>query len=50
MTTEVTEVVTHSECIIIAIPSAYTADVLLPLDRNIFNDKKIIFILYTWNN
>jgi glycerol-3-phosphate dehydrogenase (NAD(P)+) len=42
LTTEVTEVVTHSDCIIIAIPSAYTADALLPLDRNIFNDKKII--------
>ena len=42
LTTEVNEVVTHSDCIIIAIPSAYTAETLLTLDRNIFNGKKII--------
>jgi glycerol-3-phosphate dehydrogenase (NAD(P)+) len=42
LTTNPAEVVNHSDCIIIAIPSAYTAKTLLTLDRNIFNDKKII--------
>jgi glycerol-3-phosphate dehydrogenase (NAD(P)+) len=42
LTTNPAVVVNHSDCIIIAIPSAYTAQTLLTLDRNIFNDKKII--------
>ena len=42
LTTNPAEVVNHSDCIIIAIPSAYTANTLLTLDKNIFNGKKII--------
>lgn len=42
LTTQLTEVIHHSDCIIIAIPSAYTAEALLKLDRNIFDGKKII--------
>lgn len=45
LTTEITEVVTHSDCIIIAIPSAYAVESLLTLDRNIFTGKKIISAL-----
>jgi len=42
LTTNLNEVVTHSDCIVIAIPSAYAAETLLKLDRNIFDGKKII--------
>ena len=42
LTTELKEVITHSDCIIIAIPSAYTVETLLRLDKNIFEGKKII--------
>jgi glycerol-3-phosphate dehydrogenase (NAD(P)+) len=42
LTTSPAEVVNQSDCIIIAIPSAYTAETLLTLQRNIFNNKKII--------
>ncbi len=42
LTTDVAEVITHSDCIIIAIPSAYTAVTLLSLNRNILDGKKII--------
>jgi glycerol-3-phosphate dehydrogenase (NAD(P)+) len=42
LTTQVTEVISNSDCIIIAIPSAYTASTLLSLSRNIFEGKKII--------
>ena len=42
LTTDLNEVVTNSDCIIIAIPSAYTAETLQKLDRNIFEGKKII--------
>ena len=40
--TDLAEVITHSDCIIIAIPSAYAAATLLPLDKNIFTGKKVI--------
>jgi glycerol-3-phosphate dehydrogenase (NAD(P)+) len=42
LTTDLNKVISHSDCIIIAIPSAYTAETLLKLDRNIFEGKKII--------
>ena len=42
LTTKPTEVIVHSDCTIIAIPSAYTAATLLTLDKEIFVDKKII--------
>jgi glycerol-3-phosphate dehydrogenase (NAD(P)+) len=42
LTTNVTEVIEHSDCIVIAVPSAYIVDVLSTLDKNIFNGKKII--------
>src|SRR6187431_44967 len=42
LTTNLEEVIHHSDCIIIAIPSAYTAAILLSLDKNIFVGKKIV--------
>ncbi len=42
LTTDVAEVITHSDCIIIAVPSAYAASTLLTLDKKIFNGKKIV--------
>ena len=42
LTTDAAEVITNSDCIIIAIPSAYTASTLLSLNKNIFEGKKII--------
>jgi len=42
LTTDVAEVITHSDCIIIAVPSAYAASTLLTLDKNIFKGKKIV--------
>ena len=42
LTTNVKDVITHSDVIVIAIPSAYTSEVLLSLDRNIFKGKKIV--------
>jgi len=42
LTTDAAEVINHSDCIVIAIPSAYVTSTLLPLDRNIFAGKKII--------
>src|SRR4030081_3504842 len=36
------EVITNSDCIIIAVPSAYAASALNGLDANIFAGKKII--------
>lgn len=42
LTTDVAEVIRNADCIIIAIPSAYTASTLLALDKNIFKGKKII--------
>ncbi len=42
LSTDPIEIIQHSDCLIVAIPSAYTATTLLPLDRNIFSGKKII--------
>jgi glycerol-3-phosphate dehydrogenase (NAD(P)+) len=42
LTTNAAEVVKNSDCIIIAIPSAYAASTLLSLEKNIFSGKKII--------
>jgi glycerol-3-phosphate dehydrogenase (NAD(P)+) len=42
LTTNPAEVIMHSDCVIIAIPSAYTATTLLSLDKEIFAGKKII--------
>jgi glycerol-3-phosphate dehydrogenase (NAD(P)+) len=42
LTTSATEVIQQSDCIIIAIPSAYATDVLQSLDKKIFEGKKII--------
>jgi glycerol-3-phosphate dehydrogenase (NAD(P)+) len=42
LTTDLAAVIQHSDCIIIAVPSAYTVEVLSQLDKNIFAEKKII--------
>ena len=42
LTTDLTEVIANSDCIVIVIPSAYATDALSGLDRNIFAGKKII--------
>ena len=42
LTTDAAEVIKHSDCIIIAIPSAYVETTLKLLDRNVFAGKKII--------
>ncbi|CAN5424579.1 NAD(P)H-dependent glycerol-3-phosphate dehydrogenase [soil metagenome] len=42
LTTDAAEVVKNSDCIIIAVPSAFTAVTLLSLDRSIFAGKKIV--------
>ncbi|HSY60682.1 MAG TPA: NAD(P)H-dependent glycerol-3-phosphate dehydrogenase [Cytophaga sp.] len=42
LTTSVAEVIEHSDCIVIAVPSAYITSVLSALDKNIFTGKKII--------
>lgn len=42
LTTDASEVIQKSDCIIIAVPSAYAADLLRGLDKNIFEGKKII--------
>ena len=42
LTTDPVEVINNSDCIIIAVPSAYADDALRGLDKNIFKDKKII--------
>jgi glycerol-3-phosphate dehydrogenase (NAD(P)+) len=42
LTTNVEDVIKNSDVIIIAIPSAYTSEVLLSLDKNIFEGKKIV--------
>jgi glycerol-3-phosphate dehydrogenase (NAD(P)+) len=42
LTTNAAEVIQHSDCIIIAVPSAYATDLLQGLDKNIFAGKKII--------
>jgi glycerol-3-phosphate dehydrogenase (NAD(P)+) len=42
LTTDVNEVIKNSDCIIIAVPSAYLADTLQNLDAGILENKKII--------
>jgi len=42
LTTNAAELIQHSDCIIIAVPSAYAAEVLQGLDKKIFEGKKII--------
>jgi glycerol-3-phosphate dehydrogenase (NAD(P)+) len=42
LTTTAATVIQHSDCIIIAVPAAYAADVLKGLHKNIFEGKKII--------
>lgn len=42
LTANVSGVIENSDCIVIAVPSAYVAAALLPLDKNIFAGKKII--------
>ena len=42
LTTNVAEVITNSDCIIIVVPSAYAVDVLGGLPKNIFQNKKIV--------
>jgi glycerol-3-phosphate dehydrogenase (NAD(P)+) len=42
LTTQVTEVITNSDVIIIAIPSAYTIEVLMALPTNVFEGKKVV--------
>ncbi len=42
LTTNAADVVKKSDCIVIAIPSAYAVESLMQLDKNIFADKKII--------
>ncbi len=42
LTTNAAHVVKNSDCIVIAVPSAYAVEVLLQLDKNIFAGKKII--------
>jgi len=41
-TSNVSEVIEKSDCIIIAVPSAFAVETLGNLDRNIFKDKKIV--------
>jgi len=42
LTTSPEEVIKNSDCILIAVPSAYADDVLSPLPKDIFVGKKII--------
>ncbi len=42
LTTNAAEVINNSDCIVMAVPSAYAAEVLQQLDKNIFAGKKII--------
>ena len=42
LTTNVAEVIDNSDCIIIVVPSAYAADVLGRLPKNIFQNKKVV--------
>lgn len=45
LTTDVREVAKRADVIVIAIPSAYTSEVLCSLEKNIFNGKKIVSAL-----
>src|SRR4051794_14909312 len=40
--TDLAEIINQSECIVIAVPSAYAVETLSALDKNIFAGKKII--------
>lgn len=42
LTTSPAEVIKHSDCIVIVIPSAYAVEALQELDKNIFKGKKIV--------
>lgn len=42
LTTDPAEVIEHSDCIVMVIPSAYTVHALEALNRNIFSGKKIV--------
>jgi len=42
LTTDPGEVIRKSDCIVVAIPSAYVTSILLPLDKNIFFEKKVV--------
>ena len=42
LTTNASEVIQHSDCIVIAVPSAYAVEVLQQLDKKSFAGKKII--------
>ncbi|MEO8769266.1 MAG: NAD(P)H-dependent glycerol-3-phosphate dehydrogenase [Ferruginibacter sp.] len=42
LTSDAGEVIKNSDCIVIAIPSAFALDVLSNLDKNIFEGKKIV--------
>jgi glycerol-3-phosphate dehydrogenase (NAD(P)+) len=42
LSTDVSKVTASSDIIIIAVPSAYVIDTLMPLSNNAFNDKKVI--------
>jgi glycerol-3-phosphate dehydrogenase (NAD(P)+) len=42
LTTDPAKVITHSDCIVIVIPSAYTVQALSTLDKNIFLHKKVV--------
>ena len=42
LTTDPAEVIAHSDCIVVAIPSAYVEATFKTLDKNIFLDKKIV--------
>ena len=42
LTTDVAELVKNSDCIVVAVPSAYVTSTLSPLDKNIFEGKKVI--------
>jgi glycerol-3-phosphate dehydrogenase (NAD(P)+) len=42
LTADATEVIRNADCIVIAIPSAYTLDVLSKLQKKIFEGKKIV--------
>jgi glycerol-3-phosphate dehydrogenase (NAD(P)+) len=42
LTTDAAAVIKNSDCIVIAVPSAYVVEVLMQLDKNIFEGKKII--------
>ena len=42
LTADISAVINNSDCLLIAVPSAYAEDALSTLDRNIFKEKKIL--------